>query len=313
MSYLQNWTCVTGYCKDMRAEPFARIVHELEEAAYIDQVVVTLGRAPNQDDFRCARERVAPLDNRAQVLWTDGPRVQELYTSLNDAGLNLSVPGKGRQVWTAFGYLLADPHLKAFVLHDCDIVNYQREMLARLCLPIVHPGLDFEFCKAYYARVSNRMYGRVARLLVIPTVRALISVIGHHHFLDYLNGFRYPLSGEFALSASLARSNRIPSDWGLEIGTLAEVFRNTSLKRVCQVDLCARYDHKHQGLSLDDPDRGLMKMATDVLTSIFRTLASMGVTLQAENYTVLRSAYLRSAQDAIRPVSCGRLDQWLGI
>jgi glucosyl-3-phosphoglycerate synthase len=144
------------------------------------------------------------------------------------------------------------------------------------------------------------MYGRVARLLVIPVVRALISVIGHHQFLDYLNGFRYPLSGEFALSASLARSNRIPGDWGLEIGTLAEVFRNTSLKRVCQVDLCAHYEHKHQGLSLEDPNKGLMKMATDVLTSIFRTLASMGVTLQRENFMTLRSAYLRSAQDAIR-------------
>jgi glucosyl-3-phosphoglycerate synthase len=100
--------------------------------------------------------------------------------------------------------------------------------------------------------------------------------------------------------SNLARSNRIPCDWGLEVGTLAEVFRNTSVKRVCQVDICRQYEHKHQSLSLDDPGRGLMKMAVDILTSIFRTLASMGTVLQPGHFITLRSAYLRSAQDAIR-------------
>ena len=102
------------------------------------------------------------------------------------------------------------------------------------------------------------------------------------------------------MTANLARSNRIPSDWGLEVGTLAEVFRNTSIKRVCQVDLCCLYEHKHQDLSLDDPTKGLMKMATDILTTIFRTLASRGVVMQQATSSRLRSAYLRSAQDAIR-------------
>jgi glucosyl-3-phosphoglycerate synthase len=84
------------------------------------------------------------------------------------------------------------------------------------------------------------------------------------------------------------------------VGTLAEVFRNTSIKRVCQVDLCRQYEHKHQALSLDDPSRGLMKMATDILTTIFRTLASMGKVLEPGHFITLRSAYLRAAQDAIR-------------
>jgi glucosyl-3-phosphoglycerate synthase len=137
-------------------------------------------------------------------------------------------------------------------------------------------------------------------LLVAPLIRALRSLVGHDHFLRYLDSFRYPLAGEFAVTANLARSNRIPSDWGLEVGTLAEVFRNTSAKRVCQVDLCCLYEHKHQSLSLDDPEKGLMKMATDILTTIFRTLASRGVVMQAGHFITLRSAFLRSAQDAIR-------------
>jgi len=164
----------------------------------------------------------------------------------------------------------------------------------------VHSGLDFEFCKAYYARFTDRMHGRVVRLLVSPLLNALRRLVGDNDFLDYLRSFRYPLSGEFAVTADLAKSNRIPCDWGLEVGTLAEVFRNTSLKRVCQVDLCHQYEHKHQPVSMEDPNQGLMKMATDIMTTIFRTLASMGVVLHAEHFVTLRSAYLRAAQDAIR-------------
>jgi len=41
-------------------------------------------------------------------------------------------------------------------------------------------------------------------------------------------------------------------------------------------------------------------MATDILTTIFRTLASRGVTFETGHFVTLRSAYLRAAQDAIR-------------
>jgi glucosyl-3-phosphoglycerate synthase len=285
---------------DMRAEPFERILDQLVSVEWIQDIVVTLGVAPDTDDFRETLDKTRVLGDRVRVLWTDGPRVQGLYQQLNDAGLAVKTPGKGRSVWTAFGYLLADPRLEILALHDCDIVNYDREMLARLCLPLVHPSLDFEFCKAYYARVTDRMHGRVVRLLVSPVLRALMTLLGNVRFLTYLESFRYPLSGEFAVTANLARSNRIPSDWGLEVGTLAEVYRNTSLKRICQVDVCGQYEHKHQSLSLDDSSQGLMKMAVDILTNIFRTLASMGTVLGDGQLTTLRSAYLRCAQDAIR-------------
>jgi glucosyl-3-phosphoglycerate synthase len=43
-----------------------------------------------------------------------------------------------------------------------------------------------------------------------------------------------------------------------------------------------------------------MKMAGDILTTIFRTLASRGTVLTAETIVTLRSAYLRAAQDSIR-------------
>lgn len=285
---------------DMRAEPFSQIVQHLRGADYIDTIAVVLGAAPAESDYRETMQAVAPLGGKANVLWTDGPRIQAVYEQLIQAGFPLGTPGKGRSVWTAFGFLLADSNLKTFVLHDCDIVDYDRTLLARLCLPMVHPTMDFEFCKAYYARVTDRMHGRVVRLLVAPLIQALLQTFDDDRFVRYLNSFRYPLSGEFAITSNLARSNRIPSDWGLEVGTLAEVFRNTSTKRVCQVDLCRLYEHKHQALSLDDRSSGLMKMATDILTTIFRTIASQGTVLDQCHFTTLRSTYLRSAQDAIR-------------
>lgn len=36
------------------------------------------------------------------------------------------------------------------------------------------------------------------------------------------DSLRYSLAGEFAMAADLAAVNRIPGDWGLEVGTLAE-------------------------------------------------------------------------------------------
>ena len=285
---------------DMRAEPFDVIVRELQHADYIDTIAVTLGVAPEQSDYEETCQKVSVLGDRAKVLWTDGPEIQSLYNELIDSGMSLSTPGKGRSVWTAFGYLLSNPEIDTFVLHDCDIVDYDRFLLSRLCLPMVHPALDFEFCKAYYARVTDRMHGRVVRLLVAPLLRALMMMYPTSRFVHYLANFRYPLSGEFSMTRNLARSNRIPSDWGLEVGTLAEVFRNTSLKRVCQADLCRLYEHKHQVLSIENKQAGLMKMATDILTTVYRTLASQGIVMSGSTFITLRGSYVRTAQDCIR-------------
>lgn len=292
---------------DMRAAPFDQIVAELSQVDYVETIAVTLGAAPDQADYEETCRKVAPLGPKAKVLWTDGPPVQALYQELMEAGIPLGTAGKGRSVWTAFGFLLDDPDINTFVLHDCDIVDYDRYLLARLCLPMVHPALDFEFCKAYYARVVDRMNGRVVRLLVAPLLRAMLLCYPENAFIRFLANFRYPLAGEFSLTRNLARSNRIPSDWGLEVGTLAEVYRNTSPKRICQTDLCRLYEHKHQSMSTDDPSRGLMKMAIDILTTVYRTLASQGVMLPEAAFVSLRSSYLRTAQDCIRQYAADAL------
>jgi glucosyl-3-phosphoglycerate synthase len=94
--------------------------------------------------------------------------------------------------------------------------------------------------------------------------------------------------------------NRIPNDWGLEVETLAEVYRNYSLRRVCQAELCETYEHKHQPLSAEDPKTGLMKMSIDIARSIFRNLAVEGIILSQSALSTLLINYQRTAKDAIK-------------
>ena len=283
---------------ELENKALAGIVEKLRGATYLDEIVVALGRATKKDYLR-AQEFFAPLPQRKRILWLDDPRFKRLLGILRKNDLDPGGEGKGRAAWLAYGYVIAEGRAKNIVLHDCDIMTYDRELLARLCYPLVHPAFAYEFCKGFYSRVTNRLHGRVTRLLVTPLLRSLQDLLGHMPFLVYMDSFRYPLAGEFSMKVDLARINRVPSDWGLEVGTLAEVYRNCSVKRVCQAELCEEYDHKHQPLSADKPSQGLMKMSIDVSKAIFRTLASEGVIFSAGFLKTLRVAYLRTAQDHI--------------
>ena len=233
------------------------------------------------------------------VVWADGPRIGELLGKLAEEGLDPGEDGKGRATWLAYGYVLAQRSSRVVAIHDCDIRSYSRELLARLCFPTANPNMNYEFAKGYYSRVTDRLHGRVTRLFMTPLLHAMKAVLGPIPLLDFLGSFRYPLAGECSLTTDLVRANRIPADWGLEIGVLAEVFRNCSLKRVAQVELVANYDHKHQDLSQTDATRGLHRMVVDIAASLIRNLASYGVEFDAGFLNTLIAAYVRTAQDTI--------------
>jgi glucosyl-3-phosphoglycerate synthase len=274
------------------------ILSELRKVRYIQQFVFAVTRA-TPEQFQLVQQRVADLPGDVRIVWIDGPRIAHLLRTLEENGLKAGPDGKGRSCWLASGYVLASHRASVIAQHDCDIVNYNREMLARLCYPVANPTINFEFCKGYYARVSDRLHGRVTRLFMTPLIRSLESLVGYHPFLRYLDSFRYPLAGEFAMQADLARVNRIPSDWGLEIGVLSEIYRNCSTKRVCQVDIADAYEHKHQELSPDDPTKGLMKMAGDIAKSLFQILSAEGVRFDPGTILSLLIRYRRLAEDTI--------------
>lgn len=276
----------------------ARIVAELRKVRYLQRIVVAVGRA-TQEQYELASEFFRDFYTPVTMLWVDSEKVQGLFRTLDSRGLSAGSDGKGRSCWLAYGYLLAKGDCRVIALHDCDIVNYDRQLLARLCYPLMHPHLAFEFCKGFYARVTDRMHGRVTRLFITPLVRSMFDMEPRATFLRFLDSFRYPLAGEFAMDINLARVNRIPADWGLEVGVMAEVYRNCAVSRVCQVDLTDNYEHKHQVLSADDSSKGLTRMASDIAKSLFRTLAAEGFIFTQDHFRSLEVRYVRMAQDTI--------------
>jgi glucosyl-3-phosphoglycerate synthase len=275
------------------------IINELTKVPYLSEIVIGLDRA-DEGEFAHAREFFNRLPQHHRILWNDGPRLRALDEKLRDEGLAPTEMGKGRNVWYCYGYTLASGKASSVALHDCDILTYKRDMLARLIYPVANPNFSYEFCKGYYPRIAdNQIKGRVSRLLVTPLIRALKKTIGSMEFLDYLDSYRYPLAGEFSMRADVFNDIRIPSDWGLEIGVLSEVKRNYSTNRLCQVDIADNYDHKHQPLSETDPDAGLAKMSIDISKALFRKLATQGVVFNRGVFRTVKATYYRIALDFI--------------
>ncbi len=288
------------HVRDLGGRGLAAIARELAGVSYLHRIVVGLDGATRRADWMVARAFFSRLPQAPMLLWNDGPRVQRLLRKLRQHDLDIGPAGKGRNVWLCLGAVLASDTTRVVAVHDCDILTYSRELLARLCYPVAHPSLGFDFCKGYYARVTDRLHGRVTRLLFTPLLRALGSLVGAQPLLTYLDGFRYPLAGEICLETDLARRLRLPSDWALEVGVLAEVFRNAAPRAICQSELCENYDHKHQELSPRDAGKGLHRMAIDITHTLLRRMAAEGIRLDAGLLDTLPTAYLRQAGETLR-------------
>lgn len=276
-----------------------QIIKHLSQVPYLSQIVIGLDRA-NQQEYQHALKFFKELPQDYRILWNDGPRLKALDAELAELGLAPKELGKGRNVWYCMGYILSTAKVESVALHDCDILTYDRELLARLIYPVANPRFNYEFCKGFYARVAGgKINGRVSRLLVTPLIRALQRVLGHNDYLDYMDSFRYPLAGEFSFRKDVLNDIRIPSDWGLEIGVLSEMQRNYAHNRLCQVDIARTYDHKHQDLSYDNDQGGLSKMSIDITKALFRKLATQGETFSSETFRSLKATYFRIALDFI--------------
>lgn len=284
---------------ELQGEALPNIIDELQGADYLDEIIIGLDRA-NEGEYRQALKFFSKLPQHHRVLWNDGPRLRALDERLKAEGLAPKEAGKGRNVWYCMGYALASGRAQSLALHDCDVVTYERGLLARLIYPVANPAFNYEFCKGYYARVADgKINGRVSRLLVTPMIRSLKKVFGPMDYLEYLDSYRYPLAGEFSFRIDVLNDIRIPSDWGLEIGVLSEVKRNYATNRLCQVDIADIYDHKHQKLSADDDSGGLSKMSIDISKAVFRKLATNGVVFSSETFRSIKATYFRIALDFI--------------
>jgi len=276
-----------------------KIMDELKEVEYLNEIIIGLDRA-NEKQFKHAKEYFSQLPQFHRILWNDGPGMRNLDELLIKKQIAPSQMGKGRNAWFCYGYFIASDRSEAIALHDADIVTYNRDMLARLFYPVADPRFNYKFCKGFYYRESEgQIKGRVTRLLIYPLIRALEQFFGQVSFLRYLDGFRYPLAGEFSMRADVVKTIRIPSDWGLEVGLLSEVRRLNPINRICQTEIADKYDHKHQPVSPDDRQKGLSKMSIDISKAIFREMAEHGYTFSQATFRSLKATYYKIALDYV--------------
>jgi glucosyl-3-phosphoglycerate synthase len=278
---------------DLASEAMQNIIRVLSETRYIRKIYISLDRA-DPDEYNDAKEIVAPLGDKASLVWNDKPEVLEIIERI-EKQLALGSRGKGRAVWTGLGYIIGKGEVSAIAFHDADILTYDRDFLTRLLFPLMY--LRFQFVKGYYVRYDKKLFGRVSRLFYFPLVRTLKDIFGSTEFLDYMGDFRYPLSGEFATYTSQARMMQFPSDWGIEVGLLGEIYRLVRESRICQIELTSRYDHKHQNVG--ETGKGLYKMASDIARTFFTHLGSNGVSLSSEIFRTVRLTYLKHAREMV--------------
>ena len=164
------------HVKELGTSALRGIIKELKSIQYIKQIVVGIDGA-NAANWQRARKMFGQLPQKPVLIWNDGPRVRRLMEQLIESDLDPGPTGKGRNLWLCFGYVLASGKSHMVAVHDCDILTYNRDLLARLCYPVAHPNLGFDFCKGYSARFTDKLNGRVMRLLVTPLIRSLAK---HH-------------------------------------------------------------------------------------------------------------------------------------
>ena len=292
-----------------------RIVERIAEVRYLRSIVVALGGAPEEAQFRQAQRyfaRLARPDCTLRVIWIEGPRIQSLLAEMQAHEIPTGEHGKGQSVWVALGYLFAREDADTIALHDCDIATYERIMLGRLIEPVANPNNAFQFCKGYYARISpseRAMKGRVTRLFVTPFVDTLSQLMETQQlpelrrFFDYHRGFKYPLAGEVCFTADLARGLNIAYDWGLEVATLSQVYDQLTRRQVAQIDLAPNYEHKHQELSPHDFTRGLHRMVIDIGKFFLTHMRSHGVPLDDAYVDMLLHTYYQTALKYVRKYS----------
>jgi glucosyl-3-phosphoglycerate synthase len=265
------------HATDLERPALSHIYAELEKAEFLSVVVLSVnGIEPAEFERRF------------------GARFSSRSRSAHHVLFNSPGCGKGRNVLQAVRYL-CEQKCDIVVTQDCDVASFRHGDLARLCYAVVHPQLGFRYAKAYYSRVTDRMYGRVSRLFLTPLLHAIIRVAGHHPLVDFLLSFRYPLAGEVAMTRDLAAQLPVSDGWALEIGQLCEVFRRVDPRDVCQVDGGSGYDHKHQ-----PADTALAQMVMEIARELFAQLAAEGLPKGPEFQSAVAKAYRREANHALR-------------
>lgn len=286
---------------------FENLLRQLRGVTYVSSIIFGLDKATEKEAFRL-KNLIESFDIKNYLIqWNDGPGFSSIYRQLNEAGFDISAPGKGKNMFLSFGIAIA-LGAESIGLIDADIRTFKRIQLDRLFYPVV--ALNYDFSKAYYARISNmEIYGRVKRLLLDPLLLALKRKFAESEdekmlrLIDFLLGFNYQLSGEVAFHVDLLKRMRFATNWGVEIFTLIEVYRKAS--STAQVMFSNNpFDHKHQEVSEKDQKKGLNRMAIDIVTTLMHALViEEGLEISDTFFRDLAVTYQAVAEEQVKKYS----------
>ena len=254
---------------------FEKILKQLRSVTFLSRIILGLDQADTQDAQELEELLKKHKLKNCLIQHNDGPGFSAIYDKLSEAGFGLDLLGKGRNMFLSFGIAIA-LGAQSIGIIDADIKTFRNRQLQRLFYPV--QVLNYQFSKAFYARIQgDQMYGRVKRLLLDPLLIALKRKFTDTQeakilrLVDFLLNFNYQLSGEVVFDTSLLKRMRFAMNWGVEIFTLIEVYRKAT--NIAQVEISqGPFDHKHQGISHDNPEKGLHKMAVDIVTTLLRAL-----------------------------------------
>jgi hypothetical protein len=209
-------------------------------------------------------------------------KVLAKYGAFNVAGRFGVPPGKGAGIWLSTPITIGD--VICFV--DSDIKGFKKEFVIGLCHPIIYTKTvkdsAIKYVKAYYHRLTTRLSdksdvtklgGRVTRLLAKPLMKVIAN---HFNVFEGIETFRYPLSGEAALSRDVLEMLRIPYHYGIEISTLLQLCETIGIIPLAQVDL-GLFQHIGQSLT------GLWKMSEQIIMTLKDHLHSHGIDFSHED------------------------------
>ncbi|MCJ7596227.1 MAG: hypothetical protein MUO52_15785 [Desulfobacterales bacterium] len=286
---------------------FENILRQLRDIKYLSSIIFGLDGATEEEAF-LLRDLVKRYGLKNYLIqWNNGPGFRGIYDQLNKAGFSIQEPGKGKNMFLSFGVAIA-LGAESIGLIDADIRTFNKTQLERLLYPVV--ALNYDFSKAYYARIRDReFYGRVKRLLLDPLLISLKRKFTESQeekmlrLIEFLLGFNYQLSGEVAFHVDLLKKMRFATNWGVEIFTLIEVYRKAS--SVAQVMFTRQpFDHKHQEISKEDKSKGLNRMAVDIVTTLMNALViEEGIEISDTFFRDLAITYRAVAEEMIKKYS----------
>lgn len=247
-----------------------RLISQLQTVTYLHAIVVILSGNDAEGE-----------KNKNDLYHSFEPQ-SDLITVLSSVET-----GKGRALKVGFDYVYQHYQNHSVVVTlDADLQSFSSDFLLKLIYPIAVFGGHFN--KGYYARFSNnKLDGRLTRLLVFPLLDAMRTQDPTSALLQWLLAFRYPLSGDVALSSQLLPQLELADHWAYDLSLLTSLYRSQYTLDIYQTALSENYEHLHRSVEKDGAS-GLMDVARDVMGYLSKLTSLDRPRLAADYYRLAK-------------------------